>query len=150
MANLTDREKLIASTFSIVDVWVSHLEENGMDASEAIALREKSLSEGKTEEEFMAWCESNKLSQEEPVPMGYSTMEEYNAKQYQRDRQYPAFFVYPVFIPSTLRSLNNNAFLFRCFILLNWKSRKLNRLYISGNLSINCLLYTSPSPRDRG
>ena len=39
MANLTDREKLIASTFSIVDVWVSHLEENGMDASEAIALR---------------------------------------------------------------------------------------------------------------
>ena len=90
MANLTDREKLIASTFSIVDVWVSHLEENGMDASEAIALREKSLSEGKTEEEFMAWCESNKLSQEEPVPMGYSTMEEYNAKQYQRDRQYPA------------------------------------------------------------
>ena len=38
----------------------------------------------------MAWCESNKLPQEEPVPMGYSTMEEYNAKQYQRDRQYPA------------------------------------------------------------
>ena len=87
MANLTDREKLIASTFSIVDIWVSHLEENGMDASEAIALREKSLSEGKTEKEFMAWCESNKLSQEEPVPIGYSTMEEYEADEYKRNRR---------------------------------------------------------------
>ena len=86
MANLTDREKLIASTFSIVDIWVSHLEENGMDASEAIALREKSLSEGKTEEEFMAWCESNKMPQEEPIPFGYSTMEEYEADEWKRNR----------------------------------------------------------------
>jgi len=86
MANLTDREKLIASTFSRVDIWVSHLEENGMDASEAIAQREKSLSEGKTEEEFLAWCESNKLPQEEPIPFGYSTMEEYDAQEYARNR----------------------------------------------------------------
>ena len=86
MANLTDREKLIASTFSRVDIWVSHLEDNGMDASEAIAQREKSLSEGKTEEEFLAWCESNKLPQEEPIPFGYSTMEEYDAQEYARNR----------------------------------------------------------------
>ena len=52
MATLTDREKLIASTWARVDIWAGHLEENGINVSEAIAQREASLSEGKTEEEF--------------------------------------------------------------------------------------------------
>ena len=86
MAPLTDREKLIASTWARVDIWAGHLEENGINVSEAIAQREASLSEGKTEEEFMAWCESNKMPQEAPIPFGYSTMEEYEADEWKRNR----------------------------------------------------------------
>ena len=86
MSDLTTREILIASTFSKVDIWKTQLEENGINVSEAIATREIELSKGKSESEFITWCESNKIVQEDPIPFGYSTQAEYDAQEYARNR----------------------------------------------------------------
>ena len=87
MSELTEREILIASTFSRVDIWKSQLEENGINVSEAIAIREIELSKGKSESEFITWCENNKIVQEDPIPFGYSTQAEYDALAWKRSRQ---------------------------------------------------------------
>ena len=87
MSDLTTREILIASTFSKVDIWKTQLEENGINVSEAIATREIELSKGKSESEFITWCENNKIVQEDPIPFGYSTQAEYDALAWKRSRQ---------------------------------------------------------------
>ena len=93
MADLTDREKLILSTWGKIDEWPVVMEQNGIDPSKAIAKRiiDEKLSEGKTEEEFMEWCRNNVVNQGPEVPIGYKTIEEYEALEWrhQREKEYP-------------------------------------------------------------
>lgn len=85
---LTTREEKILKTFAAKDFFVNHHGE--ATVKEIIADREADLKGTMSEDEFMTWCENNVVPQTErdnPAPLGYSSWDDFDAKEYARDRQ---------------------------------------------------------------